>query len=209
MTNKKDSLKINANFDKNYQIRNQPGMFEEMYQNNVGDYKPQESLMENILLEDQFKKLSQISEKSSTSHKPIEKNPQNFSKKTIYKPFNTLNSPKSNNWSVSQHPLYCYANSNKISSNLTYFYGSFQKFDSPKFTFQGRENPSIHRDLDQPANLNDPFSLRCMMASPKPIEEIAQRNPGYYKTSYFGSGHSQRAEENRRIQMLQKYDHII
>jgi hypothetical protein len=191
-------------------MRNQPDIFEDMYQNNISHYKPQDSLMENILSEDQFKKLSQISEKSIHSHqKKIEKKNNHYSKKTIYKELNnSLKSPKSKNpkknWTLSQHPLYTYVNSNKISPNLTYFYGSFQKFDSPKFTFQGRENPSIHRDTEQSTNLNDPFSLRCMIASPKPMEEISQKNQPYYKTSYFGSGFSQRADQNRRIQMLPK-----
>jgi hypothetical protein len=189
---------------KEIDIRNNPQMYEEMYKNNIEICNPEDSLMENILLKERFKKIKMRGDQTSSKKS---NNQNNYtSNKTIFKAM-TNNSQvrkqgdSKKDWRVDQHPMYSYVNMAKISSNLNYFYGSFQKFESPKFTFPGMNNASIHREADRMRLGADTFSLRGNMASPEAIQEI-QKN--HNRLSFFGNKNSQRNEVKRKIHLIDK-----
>ena len=208
MSNKKHDLKIGSISGEIHGLKNDPEVFQKMYRNKLNNYEPEDSIRENDVSEGHLRLPLRASEKGSSRRSSGKS--RYISSKTVYKELSQNNKENTrfgteskSDWMMSQHPGYSYANANKIAPNLAYFYGSFQKFESPKFTFQGRDKPSIHREAGQSTHPNDPFSLRCMAASPKPMEEIAQR--AQYRASYFGSGGSQRSEKPRRIQLIKKW----
>lgn len=204
--NKESNLKsdFSENSEGNLNIRNNPEVFEEMYRNKIEKQKNEDSLLENVIIKERLRRLNNGQKKRS-----LQKSNRNnyISNKTIYKNLSKSKGPSNRkkaqvNWNLQKQSDYSYINLNKISANLNYFYGSFQKFESPKFTFQGGNNPSIHRDAEVFTHANDPFSLRGMLASPPTRENNKwEAQNSQQKPSYF----SQRQEKARRkMHVLEK-----